>query len=40
LWDYPGVDHGFATTMGNRRVDGAARLADSRTEAFFAQHLA
>ena len=39
LWDYPGVDHGFATTMGNRRVDEAAKLADSRTEAFFAEHL-
>lgn len=40
LVDYPGVDHGFATTMGNRRVEDAARLADSRTEAFFAEHLA
>jgi carboxymethylenebutenolidase len=40
LWDYPGVDHGFATTMGNRRDEAAARLADSRTEAFFAEHLA
>lgn len=40
LLDYPGVDHGFATTMGNRRVEDAANLADSRTEAFFAEHLA
>lgn len=40
LWDYPGVDHGFAATMGNRRVEDAAQLADGRTEAFFAQHLA
>jgi carboxymethylenebutenolidase len=40
LWDYAGVDHGFATTMGNRRVDDAAKLADGRTEAFFAEHLA
>lgn len=39
LWDYPGVDHGFAATMGNRRVEEAATLADGRTEAFFAQHL-
>lgn len=37
LLDYPGVDHGFAATMGNRRVEDAATLADSRTEAFFAQ---
>lgn len=40
LFDYPGVDHGFATTMGNRRVEDAANLADSRTQAFFAEHLA
>ncbi|MBP8230684.1 MAG: dienelactone hydrolase family protein [Rhizorhabdus sp.] len=40
LWDYEGVDHGFAATMGNRRVEDAAQLADSRTEAFFADHLA
>ncbi|ABQ69195.1 dienelactone hydrolase family protein [Rhizorhabdus wittichii] len=40
LFDYPGVDHGFATTMGKRRVDAAAQLADERTEAFFAQNLA
>lgn len=39
LHDYAGVDHGFATTMGNRRDDAAATLADSRTEAFFARHL-
>jgi len=39
LWDYPGVDHGFATTMGNRRVEDAALLADGRTETFFARHL-
>lgn len=37
---YPGVDHGFATEFGKRRNDEAARLADSRTEAFFAKHLA
>lgn len=40
LWDYEGVDHGFAATMGNRRVEDAAQLADGRTEAFFADHLA
>lgn len=39
LHDYEGLDHGFAAETGKRRVDDAARLADSRTEAFFAQHL-
>lgn len=37
---YPGVDHGFATEIGKRRDETAATLADSRTEAFFADHLA
>jgi carboxymethylenebutenolidase len=40
LHDYPGEDHGFAAEMGKRRSEEAARLADSRTEAFFAEHLA
>ncbi|HEV2569923.1 MAG TPA: dienelactone hydrolase family protein [Sphingomonas sp.] len=40
LYDYEGLDHGFAAEMGKRRNDEAARLADSRTEAFFAEHLA
>ncbi|WP_324748926.1 dienelactone hydrolase family protein [Sphingomonas sp. LY54] len=40
LHDYPGEDHGFAAEMGQRRSEDAARLADSRTEDFFAQHLA
>ena len=39
LHDYPGEDHGFAAEMGNRRSEEAARLADSRTEAFFAEHV-
>lgn len=39
LYDYEGLDHGFAAEMGNRRNDAAARLADGRTEAFFAEHL-
>jgi carboxymethylenebutenolidase len=39
LYDYPGEDHGFAAEMGKRRSEDAARLADSRTEAFFAEHL-
>ena len=40
LHDYPGEDHGFAAEMGKRRSDEAAKLADGRTEAFFAEHLA
>ena len=39
LHDYPGEDHGFAAEMGRRRSEQAARLADSRTESFFAEHL-
>jgi len=40
IHDYPGEDHGFAVTSGARRSEAAARLADSRTEAFFAEHVA
>ncbi len=40
LHDYPGEDHGFATEMGQRRSEEAAKLADQRTEEFFARHLA
>jgi carboxymethylenebutenolidase len=39
LYDYPGLDHGFAAEMGNRRDEAGATLADSRTSAFFAEHL-
>ena len=39
LYDYPGLDHGFAAKMGNRRDDAGAQLADSRTEAFFKDQL-
>ena len=39
LYDYPGEDHGFATETGQRRSEAAAELADSRTAAFFAEHL-
>jgi carboxymethylenebutenolidase len=39
LLDYPGEDHGFAAEMGKRRSDDAARRADARTEAFFAEHV-
>lgn len=40
LHDYEGLDHGFATEVGNRRDEAAATLADSRTSAFFAKALA
>jgi len=40
IFDYPGVGHGFADTFGSRRDDAAARAADARTDAFFAEHLA
>lgn len=39
LHDYEGLDHGFAAEMGNRRHEVGAQLADSRTTAFFAEHL-
>lgn len=39
LYDYPGLDHGFAAEMGNRRHEAGAQLADGRTDAFFADHL-
>ena len=39
LHDYAGLDHGFAAEMGNRRNESGAALADSRTAAFFAEHL-
>ncbi len=40
LHDYEGLDHGFAATGGNRRDEDGARLADQRSRAFFAEHLA
>lgn len=40
LFDYPGEDHGFAAELGERRSEEAAQLADERTAAFFAEHLA
>ncbi|HEV2815728.1 MAG TPA: dienelactone hydrolase family protein [Allosphingosinicella sp.] len=39
IHDYPGEDHGFAAETGKRRSEAAARLADRRTEAFFAEHV-
>lgn len=40
LHDYVGLDHGFAAEMGDRRDEAGAQLADSRTAAFLAEHLA
>lgn len=40
LYDYEGLDHGFAAEMGQRRDAAGAELADGRTAAFFAEHLA
>jgi len=39
LYDYEGLDHGFAATSGNRRNHQGAQLADERTREFFARHL-
>ncbi|MFN3451890.1 MAG: dienelactone hydrolase family protein [Sphingorhabdus sp.] len=39
LHSYEGLDHGFAAEMGNRRDEAGAALADSRTAAFFTEHL-
>ncbi|WP_336985261.1 dienelactone hydrolase family protein [Altererythrobacter aquiaggeris] len=39
LHDYPGMDHGFATESGARRDAENARIADSRTDAFFSKNL-
>jgi carboxymethylenebutenolidase len=39
LYDYAGLDHGFAAEIGARRDEAGATLADGRTEAFFAEHV-
>lgn len=39
LYDYEGLDHGFAAEFGSRRVEDAARLADQRTAEFFTAHV-
>jgi carboxymethylenebutenolidase len=40
LFDYEGLDHGFAAELGNRRDEDGAILADGRTADFFATALA
>lgn len=39
IHDYAGLDHGFADTFGARRNEEGAKLADQRTEDFFAANL-
>jgi carboxymethylenebutenolidase len=39
LYDYAGLDHGFAAEMGSRRDEAGATLADARTAAFFREWL-
>lgn len=39
LFDYEGLDHGFADTFSSRRDEAGAQLADQRTEEFFAQYV-
>lgn len=39
LHEYEGLDHGFAATMGSRRDEEGAQLADRRTREFFAVNL-
>jgi carboxymethylenebutenolidase len=40
VFTYPGCNHAFARPNGNHYNDEAATLANSRTAAFFQQHLA
>ncbi|HSG33441.1 MAG TPA: dienelactone hydrolase family protein [Sphingomonadaceae bacterium] len=39
LYDYEGLDHGFAATSGGRRDEEGAQLADQRTREFFSENL-
>ena len=39
LYDYEGLDHGFAAEFGSRRDEAGAKLADQRTRDFFAANL-
>lgn len=40
LYDYGGLDHGFAAESGSRRDEAGAKLADGRTRDFFEAYLA
>jgi carboxymethylenebutenolidase len=39
IYDYEGLDHGFAAEIGSRRDEAGAALADERTVAFFAEYV-
>ncbi len=39
MFDYEGLDHGFADTFGARRDEAGAMLADGRTAEFFAANV-
>ena len=39
IFDYEGLDHGFADSFGARRDEAGAKLADERTAAFFAANV-
>jgi carboxymethylenebutenolidase len=39
LYDYAGLDHGFAAELGTRRDEAGAALADARTVAFLGEWL-
>ena len=39
LFDYDGLDHGFADTFSTRRDEAGAQLADSRTAEFFGKYV-
>ena len=39
IYDYEGLDHGFAAEHGLRRDEAGAKLANERTDAFFAANL-
>lgn len=39
IFDYAGLDHGFADTFGARRDEAGATLADQRTADFFAKNV-
>jgi len=39
IYDYEGLDHGFAAEQGKRRNEAGAQLADKRTDDFFAAHV-
>lgn len=39
IFEYPGEHHGFACTLGKRRSEATAAIADQRTMDFLAEHI-